>query len=65
MAKMNPAQFMRQVKQEVSKVAWPSRKETVIASIMVLALSAVAAIYFLFVDQIVSYGIRLILGIGS
>ena len=45
MAKVSPVLFFRQVKQEVKKVTWPTRKEVVQTSIMVLILVAIAAIY--------------------
>ena len=65
MAKTNPAVFMRQVRQEVSKVTWPSRKETAVTTAMVFVMVALAAIFFLFVDQIISLGVQQILGLGG
>lgn len=62
MAKTSPAEFVRQVRQEVSKVVWPTRKETVVTTIMVFIMAAVMAIFFLAVDQVLSYVIKLILG---
>jgi preprotein translocase subunit SecE len=65
MAKTNPAVFMRQVRQEVSKVTWPSRKETAVTTAMVFVMVALAAIFFLIVDQIISLGVQQILGLGG
>ena len=65
MAKTNPAQFMREVRQEVSKVTWPSRKETGVATAMVFVMSVVAALFFFFTDKIIAWVIQLILGIGG
>lgn len=62
---MNPAKFIREVRQEVGKVAWPSRKETMISVAMVLVIAIVAAIFFLMVDGFFSWGIRQILGVGA
>ena len=62
MAKTTPARLARQVRQEASKVTWPSRKETGIATVMVFIMVAVMAVFFLAVDQIVAWGIQLILG---
>ena len=47
MARTNPFEFIQQVRTEVSKVTWPTRKETVVTTIMVLIMSIVAALFFL------------------
>lgn len=65
MAKTSPAQFIQQVRQEVSKVTWPTRKETTVTTAMVLVMVIFAALFFLLVDQILASGIRLILGLGG
>lgn len=64
MAEMNPAKFIREVRQEVSKVTWPTRKETMVSTAMVLILAFVAALFFLAVDSIFAYVISWILGLG-
>lgn len=65
MANMNPAKFIREVRQEVGKVTWPTRKETIVSTTMVLIIALVAALFFLLVDGILSWGITLILGLGK
>ena len=65
MAKTSPFQFIQQVRQEVSKVTWPTRKELTITTIMVFIMVVLAAVFFLIVDQIISVGIKLILGLGN
>ena len=65
MAKTSPAQFIREVRQEASKVTWPSRRETGISTAMVFVMVILAAIFFFFVDQILSWGVRLVLGLGG
>ncbi len=65
MAKTNPAEFLREVRREVAKVTWPTRKETLVSTGMVFVMVTLAAIFFLAVDQILGFGIRLILGIGG
>jgi preprotein translocase subunit SecE len=65
MAKTNPAKFMREVRQEVSKVTWPSRKETGVTTAMVFVMSVVAALFFLMTDELISWLIQLVLGIGG
>jgi preprotein translocase subunit SecE len=61
MAKTNPFEFFQQVRQETAKVTWPSRRETMITTIMVLILSTLAAIFFLGVDAVLKWVIDLIL----
>ena len=65
MSKVNPAQFIRQVRQEVAKVSWPSRKETGIGTILVFMMVFLAAIFFFVVDLGLSWGVQLILGLGG
>ena len=48
----NPLKFIQDVKQEAFKVSWPTGKETVQGSLMVVAMAIVAAIFFLLIDQI-------------
>ena len=64
LAKLDPAQFVREVRQEASRVTWPSRKETLITTGLVLGLSTLAAIFFLVVDQLIQLAMRLVFGIG-
>jgi preprotein translocase subunit SecE len=63
--KTSPARFMREVRQEVSKVTWPTRKETMITTAMVFVMVFLAAIFFLVADQLISLAVRLILGLGG
>lgn len=65
MAKTNPGQFVRQVRQEVSKVTWPTRKETTISTIMVFVMVVLASLFFLVVDQMLAWGVKLIFGLGG
>jgi len=65
MAKTSPAQFVREVRQEISKVTWPSRKELTVTTISVLVMSALAALFFFLVDQLIALAVRLILGLGG
>ncbi len=65
MAKTSPQEFVTQVRQETSKVTWPTRKETAVTTVMVFIMVAVMAIFFFFVDQILAFGVRLVLGFGS
>jgi preprotein translocase subunit SecE len=65
MSQVNPAEFIRQVRRETAKVSWPTRKETLISSAMVLVMVTVASIFFLLVDNVVSFIIQFILGVGA
>ncbi len=65
MAKTNPFQFFQQVRQETSKVTWPTRKETMISTGMVFVMVFIAAIFFFAVDQILSAGVKLVFGLGG
>jgi preprotein translocase subunit SecE len=60
----NPFTFMQQVRQETTKVTWPSRRETLISTAMVLVFAFIAAIFFFAAAQILALGVELILGIG-
>ena len=64
MAKISPIQFFRQVKQEVKKITWPTRKEVTRTSTMVIILVALATLFFFFVDQILGWIVQVILGMG-
>ena len=63
MANLNPAKFVREVRQEMNKVTWPTRKETTVSTLMVLLLVTVAATFFVFVDWIIGTLVRMIIGI--
>jgi len=64
MAKTNPFEFIQQVRAETAKVTWPSRRETLVTTIMVLIMIFLASLFFLIADQILSWGVALLLGLG-
>ncbi len=64
MAKTNPVVFLQQVRSEVGKVTWPTRRETAITTAMVFVMVFLAAMFFLAADQVMAYGVSLLLGIG-
>jgi preprotein translocase subunit SecE len=64
MAKTSPLKFAEEVRQEVGRVTWPSRKETTVTTAMVFVMVFIAAGFFFLVDQIFSAGVRLIFGLG-
>jgi preprotein translocase subunit SecE len=65
MAKTNAAEFLQQVRQEMSRVTWPTRKETLVTTGMVFVMVFIAAAFFFVVDQVLSYGVRLVYGLGQ
>ncbi len=65
MAKTSAAQFIREVRQETSKVTWPTRRETAVSTGIVLLMVFIASIFFLIVDWLLSTLVRLFLGFGG
>jgi preprotein translocase subunit SecE len=61
---VNPARFLREVRSEVAKVTWPSRKETMVTTGLVFAMVALAAVFFLVVDQVIGIGVRALFAAG-
>lgn len=59
----NPLQFMQQVRTEVGKVVWPSRREVLLTTIMVLAMATLTAIFFFLVDLLIRQGLQFVLGL--
>tara|TARA_R110000868_G_scaffold382674_1_gene649311 strand:+ start:227 stop:424 length:198 start_codon:yes stop_codon:yes gene_type:complete len=65
MAKTNPGEFVQQVRREMAKVTWPSRRETMVTTMMVFIFVAISSVFFLLIDQILSVGVKAILGLGG
>jgi preprotein translocase subunit SecE len=65
MAKFNPAEFTRQVRQEVVKVTWPTRKETGLTTLMVFIFVTIMTVFFVVVDQFASFIVSTILSVGG
>lgn len=60
----NPFVFLQQVRSETARVTWPSRRETVVSTVMVMIFACLAAIFFFASDQLMGFAIGLILDIG-
>jgi len=60
----NPFTFLQQVRAEAGKVTWPTRRETMISTVMVLVFAIIAMLFFFAADQVMAFGVELILGIG-
>jgi preprotein translocase subunit SecE len=60
--RFNPAKYLREVRQEVSKVTWPSKKETFNNSGIVLVVISIASVILMLLDQFLAFIVRIILG---
>tara|TARA_A100001011_G_scaffold305691_1_gene320366 strand:+ start:677 stop:937 length:261 start_codon:yes stop_codon:yes gene_type:complete len=58
----NPINFLRTVKQELFKITWPTKKETLMGSITVIVLAVIASLFFLLLDQIFKTGLNFLIG---
>ena len=65
MAKVSPFKFLQEVRTETQKVTWPSRRETMITTVMVFIMVTAASIFFLVADQLIRFVITLVLRVGS
>ena len=63
--KTSPAQFVRQVRQEISKVTWPERRDTLISSAVLILLIILFSLFFLLTDQVLSFSIKKIISFGA
>ncbi|MEO9572937.1 MAG: preprotein translocase subunit SecE [Tateyamaria sp.] len=61
MATTNPLQFIQQVRSEVSKVVWPTRREVLLTTVMVFILAALTAVFFAIVDILIRWGLETVL----
>lgn len=61
MATMNPIQFIQQVRAEVAKVVWPTRREVLLTTVMVFIMAALTAVFFALVDLTIRSGLQLVL----
>jgi preprotein translocase subunit SecE len=62
---ISPFKFLQEVRTEAQKVTWPTRRETMITTIMVFVMVAIASIFFLIADQIMRFVVTLVLGVGG
>jgi preprotein translocase subunit SecE len=60
----NPVEFVREVRAEVGKVTWPTRRETMITTSMVFIFVVIAALFFLLADKIIGFVIKTLLGVS-
>ena len=64
MARTSPFEFLQQVRAEGAKVTWPTRRETLVTTMMVVAMAVFASLFFLLSDQVISRLVGFILGLG-
>lgn len=62
MARTNPLQYVQQVRSEVSKVVWPTRREVMLTTVMVFIMAALTAVFFAMIDLIIRSGLTSVLG---
>jgi preprotein translocase subunit SecE len=60
----NPFEFIQQVRAEAAKVVWPTRRETLITTGLVLVLVVFTSLFFVVVDQVLRQVVSLVLGFG-
>ena len=65
MAKTNPAQFVRQVRQEINRITWATKRETMFASISVFVMALIASVFFFLVDLLLSKIVQTLLSFGG
>ncbi len=58
---INPVQFIQQVRAEVAKVVWPSRREVALTSVMVFFLAILTAAFFWLIDRVIFTGLETVL----
>jgi preprotein translocase subunit SecE len=63
MAKVSPFKFLQEVRAEVQKVTWPTRKETTVTTIMVFVMVLLASLFFLLADQMMRVAVSFLLGV--
>jgi preprotein translocase subunit SecE len=62
---IHPVKFLREVRSEVAKVTWPSRKETLVTTGLVFAMAALAALFFFLADQVIGIFVRFLFGVAG
>lgn len=65
MAMLNPVVYFRQVKAEMKKVTWPTRKETTVSAIAVFIMVLISSVFLFLADQAIAFLVRLILSFGG
>jgi preprotein translocase subunit SecE len=64
-AKTSPIEFIRQVQSETRKVVWPSRRQTVMTAVMVMAMTVILALFFFVIDKMFDMGVAFLLSLAK
>ncbi len=63
--RVSPGEFVRQVRAEIAKVSWPTRRETITTTIMVLIMTSLLSVFFLGVDQVLGQFVKFLLSLAG
>ncbi|WP_376875296.1 preprotein translocase subunit SecE [Albirhodobacter sp. R86504] len=58
----NPVKFVEEVRSEIGKVAWPTRREVILTTVMVFIMAALMAVFFSLVDMVIRFGVGFLVG---
>ena len=65
MAKVSPFEFFKEVRAEIQKVTWPTRRETAITTAMVFVMASIAGVFFVLADVVIKYLVNTVLSVGG
>ncbi|MGF7170142.1 preprotein translocase subunit SecE [Sphingobium xanthum] len=65
MAKTSPSEFFNQVKAEASKIVWPTSRETMMTTVMVVIMTATLGIFFFGIDTFFGWVVRMLLSLAA
>ena len=60
----NPVEYIREVRSEVARVTWPTRRETMVTTSMVFIFVLIASVFFLLADKLIGFVVQLLLGVS-
>lgn len=63
MARVSPGEFMRQVRAETARVVWPTSRETVMTTVMVIIMTTLLGLFFFGMDSFFSWIVKSLLSL--
>lgn len=63
-AKTSPGDFVRQVRAEANKIVWPTSRETVMTTIMVVIMTGMLGLFFFGIDSLFGWIVQMLLGLA-